>query len=300
MGTITYKAGMTHAIMVDDRENIPNYGKPLLQPATVLSSPPSYVFGVRVYGWRDGYRVVIGDLYNYSDERIFGRRPRSPPGVEDQARDIESLLDDAVGISSLVYSIPKDVGLPQKRPFIMEVGVGGADVRARFEYAVGLVGGSVGVEDVFKPGMFVDVAAITKGKGIQGPVKRFGVKRKQHKSRKTVRAVGTLGPWHPANVMYTVPMAGQMGFHQRVEYNKRILLMAREDERPVTPKGGFPHFGVVRGQYVLVSGSVPGPAKRPVLLRYPARRKMVPQKEPRISYLDSSPADTSKLTAGMY
>ena len=25
--------------------------------------------------------------------------------------------------------------------------------------------------------------------------------------------------------MYTVPRAGQMGFHQRVEYDKRIMIM---------------------------------------------------------------------------
>ena len=41
---------------------------------------------------------------------------------------------------------------------------------------------------------------------------QMGRKRKQHKSRKTVREIGSLGPISPQSVMYTVPRAGQTGF----------------------------------------------------------------------------------------
>ena len=51
-------------------------------------------------------------------------------------------------------------------------------------------------------GLSVDVAAITKGKGWQGVITRYGAKRKQHKSRKTVRELGSLGPISPQYVMY--------------------------------------------------------------------------------------------------
>ncbi|HID29469.1 MAG TPA: 50S ribosomal protein L3, partial [Desulfobacterales bacterium] len=81
------------------------------------------------------------------------------------------------------------------------------------------------------------------------------------KSRKHRRAVAALGPWKPPRMLYTVPRAGQMGYHQRTEYNKRILKIG-EDGKEVTPRGGFIRYGLVRGPYILVNGSVPGPAKR--------------------------------------
>ena len=133
-----------------------------------------------------------------------------------------------------------------------------------------------------KPGMYVDVLGITKGKGFEGPVTRFGVKRKQHKSRKSVRAVGVIGPWHPAAVMYTIARAGQMGFHQRTETGKRILLVGNGKEKPITPPGGFRHFGNVDGDYAVVRGSVPGPARRFVMVRMPVRGVPKNQNPPQV------------------
>jgi large subunit ribosomal protein L3 len=123
-------------------------------------------------------------------------------------------------------------------------------------------------------GQYVDVIGITRGKGVEGPITRFGVKRKQHKSRKSVRAVGTLGPISPAVVMYTVPRQGQRGFHQRTEYNKRILLMSsanRNNQVSINPGGGFKHYGLIKEDYIVVRGSVPGVPKRLVKLRQPIR-----------------------------
>jgi large subunit ribosomal protein L3 len=61
-----------------------------------------------------------------------------------------------------------------------------------------------------------------------------------------------------------------MGFHQRTEFNKRIIKMGENGEE-ITPNGGFVHYGVLRGDYVLVSGSVPGSVKRLVRFRYALR-----------------------------
>jgi large subunit ribosomal protein L3 len=131
----------------------------------------------------------------------------------------------------------------------------------------------------------VDVLGITRGKGVEGPVTRFGVKRKQHKSRKSVRAVGTLGPISPAVVMYTVARQGQRGFHQRTEYNKRILLMSsagKDDQKSINPSGGFKHFGLIRDDYVVLRGSVPGVPKRIVKLRQPMRETKRKVIEPKV------------------
>jgi large subunit ribosomal protein L3 len=111
---------------------------------------------------------------------------------------------------------------------------------------------------------------VTKGKGFQGPVKRWGVKILPRKSDEGRRQVGTLGPWSPPRVMWTVPAAGQMGYHQRTDFNKRILKLGN-DGKDITPPGGFLRYGPVKGDFVVVAGSVPGPTKRLIQLRRAVR-----------------------------
>jgi large subunit ribosomal protein L3 len=160
----------------------------------------------------------------------------------------------------------------------------GGSIEDQFNYLNELLGKTINISDVFAEGQYIDVIAITKGKGIQGPVKRWGVKKRHHKSRKTVRGVATLGPWSPHYVMYTVPRAGQMGFHQRTERNKRILKINLNGE-DVNPRGGFAHYGVIRSSNILLSGSTPGPAKRILKFRFaekaPSRATVKP---PQITY----------------
>ena len=122
---------------------------------------------------------------------------------------------------------------------------------------------------------YLCAAAITKGKGWQGVIYRWGAKRKQHKSRKTVREIGSLGPISPQSVMYTVPRAGQTGFHQRVEYDKRIMIMSNteKEEYKINPDGGFKHFGNVTGDFIIVKGSVPGTYRRLIKLRKQIRNE---------------------------
>jgi len=271
---------MLHVITVDDRENTPNYGKPLFNPATVLVVPKMKVYGLRFYEYEDGYYKAIKDVIDYSDKVIS--KCKNPIPIEDQLKEIEKFKDKIKLISCHIYVIPREVGLSQKKPMKMEIPIVGGSIDSQFKYATSLLGNYIYGTDLVKPGSYVDVIGITKGKGWAGPVKRFGIKRKQHKARKTVREVGAIGPWKPAAVTYTVPRAGQHGFHQRTEYNHRIIMVGDESENPITPKGGFPHFGIVRGKYLVVRGSVPGPPKRPIVVRLPLRPKPVPQEPPKV------------------
>jgi large subunit ribosomal protein L3 len=43
------------------------------------------------------------------------------------------------------------------------------------------------------------------------------------------------------------------------------------DGAQINPKGGFPGYGLVRNQYILIKGSVPGPIKRMVRIRHAIR-----------------------------
>jgi large subunit ribosomal protein L3 len=254
LGYPAFKAGTVHAITIDDRAKTPNFGKPLYNVSSVLSVPEVEVKGLRLYGRETGNDFPLTDI-------------KSDP----QASLAKAPMDRATKVAALLSVVPSETGLSQKKPVVFEVGVGGGGLKEQADYVAGLVGKRVKFADVFRPGMYVDVLGITKGKGYEGPVTRFGVKRKQHKSRKSVRAVGVIGPWHPAAVMYTIARAGQMGFHQRTETGKRILLVGSAKEKPVTPKGGFMHFGEVKGDYAVLRGTVPGPASRFVMVRYKAR-----------------------------
>ena len=264
LGFPGYKAGTAHVITVDDRAKTPNFGKPLFNISSVLAMPDAQVVGLRLYRHENGADRAIADV------KQAGQTADKIP------------LDRANKVAAVVSSVPSDVGLSQKKPVIMEVGVSGGDLKAQAEFVLSLVGKKAKFTDAFKAGMYVDVLGITKGKGYEGPITRFGVKRKQHKSRKTVRAVGVIGPWHPAAVMYTIARAGQMGFHQRTESGKRILLVGDASKSPITPQGGFGHFGVVSGDYAVVRGSVPGPASRFVMVRMRARGFTKNQNPPQV------------------
>jgi large subunit ribosomal protein L3 len=188
-------------------------------------------------------------------------------------------------VLAIVSVSPNSIGLAQKVPFVFEVAVSGKDARSQYDYVKSILGREMRINDVFQTGQNIDVFGITRGKGIEGPVTRFGVKRKQHKSRKSVRAVGTLGPISPAVVMYTVARQGQRGFHQRTEYNKRILIMSnteKDAENSINPSGGFKHFGLVKGDYIVVRGSVPGVPKRLVKMRQPIRSVSKKVVEPKV------------------
>ena len=205
--------------------------------------------------------------------------------TEQMLQNLQNNLDRTTTIRVITATQPKETGLAKKKPHISEIEIGGATIPQQLEYAKQLLGKTVTAEEVFKEGQYTDIASITVGKGFQGPVKRWGVAILQHKGRKTKRGVATLGPWNPHHVMYSVARAGQMGYHQRTEYNKRILKIGK-DGKEVTVKGGYIRYGQLKGPYILIEGSIPGTEKRSVRLRHPARPpKAIPETPPQITYI---------------
>ncbi len=268
LGLPAVKVSTIHTITLDDRAKTPNFGKPRFNPTSVLAVPDTSVVGMRLYIKENGAERAVGEVYAKT----------LPKGVEKKSRDPDKFVAEwkpklakIARVAAILALIPRDAGLSQKQPIAFEVGVGGGDVTAQFDYAAKVLGKAVKFSEVFKAGGYVDVIGVTKGHGFEGPVTRMGIKRKQHKSRKSVRAVGVIGPWHPAAVMYTVARAGQHGFHQRTESGKRILSISNVKDAPITPKGGFEHFGDLKADYALVRGSVPGANRRIVVVRQPMR-----------------------------
>ena len=267
LGFAGYKAGMTHVIMIDDRKNSPTYGEEIAVPVTVIECPPMKVLGIRVYKNTPYGLQIAGEVWTNDVDEYLARRlniPKKNPDVE-KLKEIEDIAE----VRLITYTQPyKITGVPKKVPDVMEQKVGGSDMNAVLDYAIAKLGQEIRISEVFQEGQLIDVIAITKGKGFQGPVKRWGVITldAKHARSSKHRRVGTLGPWTPHRVRWTVPQAGQMGFHQRTEYNKRIIKIGENGEE-ITPKGGFVHYGVIRSDYVLISGSVPGPVKRLIRMR---------------------------------
>lgn len=282
-GHAGFKAACMRIASIDDREKTPNFGKQLVSLGTIVVTPPMVVIGIRGYskdryGYDSNFDVYAKDLPK-EISRLF-KTKHDEKGMEK--------AEKALGQTEELYAItcvtPSHAGLEQKRPFVFEIAVKGGDIQKQFAYLKELLGKEVKIDQVFQKGAEVDVAAITKGKGFEGPIARWGVKKKQHKSRKSVRALGTLGPISPATIMYTVPRAGQRGFHQRVQYNNRIMIMgnSESEEYKINPSGGFKHFGVVKGDYVILRGSVPGTYSRLVKIRSPVRPKVAKIAQPKI------------------
>ena len=263
-----FKAGCVQLVSIGDREKTPNHGKQLVSLGTVIVTPPILIVGLRCYSNDPNGKHVQFDFYANNLPKNISQLIKSkdettlPEYTEKEFKKIKE-------IHALTAVTPKNAGLEQKKPYIFETSIEGGDIKKQFTFVKELLGKEVKINQVFEAGTAVDAAAITKGKGWEGPITRLGVKKKQHKSRKSVREVGSLGPISPQYVMYTVPRGGQRGLHQRIEYNKKIMVMDNTDDikYDINPKGGFKHFGNVNGDFIIVRGSVPGTYKRLIKLR---------------------------------
>lgn len=272
LGFAGYKAGMTHVAYVDDSES-PTKGQEIISAATIIEVPPVTVYGVRCYNSSHS----MGDIVT-TDEKIVKLLGVRKKAAEKKINEEE--VDDA---RLLVFTMPSKTKMGKKHIERMELGCGGRDVKEKLEYCKGLLGKELRIGDVLKTGEHVDIISVTKGKGWQGPVKRFGVAIQRRKATGRRRHVGTLGAWTPGYVLYTIPQAGQMGYHKRTELNKRILKIGQSPEE-INPSGGFPNYGFVGNDFLLLKGSVPGPVKRLVKLRL-AMRIPGAAKEPQLTFI---------------
>ncbi|MBD3405458.1 MAG: 50S ribosomal protein L3 [Candidatus Lokiarchaeota archaeon] len=274
LGFCGYKAGMTHAVITETHSDSPFKGQERVVPVTVIDTPPIRPFAIRGYETSPyGNRIATEVLAENLSEDLRRAMPL-PKGYDFDAKmqELEDKLENLVEIRVLIHTQPRLAGIAKKKPDIMEYKVGASTIQDAFEYAKSILGSDLRVADILEEGSLIDTIAVTKGHGFQGPVRRWGVRILQHKSRKTKRGVGCIGPWSPTNIRYTVPRPGQTGYHTRTNFNNEIVKLGERGEE-ITPAGGFVNYGVIRGDYVMLQGSVPGPVKRPVRLRFAIRPK---------------------------
>jgi len=260
LGFSGYKVGMTHVMVTDTNPNSKTKGQMISRPVTVLECPPISVLGFRCYK----KNKTSFDVFSESFSKNLSRKikiSKTPKKIDEQ---INKLPKEISRVNLICHTNP----FFKKKPEIFEIALGG-NIEEQLKYSKEFLGKEIKISEVFKDGDLIDVTAVTKGQGFQGPVKRFGVTIHGRKSQQMERHVGSLGQNVPGKVRWTVPQAGQLGFQTRTEFNKRIIKIL--DGLKI--KGGFVNYGDVSGDCVLLEGSVPGSKKRLIRLRFAIRPK---------------------------
>lgn len=243
LGFIGYKVGMTTAMVVTTNPQSPFAGREVVKAATVVEVPPMILRAIRLYKKTPYGNKLITETSNVKD------------------------LPDADFARLVFEAQTKKAGFPRKTPDYAELAYGG-DLEATVKFFTENINKEIKVSEIFKDNDFLDITGVTKGKGLQGPVRRFGVRLLPSKVEKSRRKPGSLGPWTPERTPWQAPMAGQTGYHTRTEYNKQILKIGEK----LNPKSGWKRYGKIKSEYMLVLGSVQGPAKRTLVLRRPHRK----------------------------
>ncbi|ELZ23144.1 50S ribosomal protein L3P [Halosimplex carlsbadense 2-9-1] len=303
-GFAGYKAGMTHVVLINDEPDSPREGMEETVPVTVIETPPLRAVALRAYedtpyGQRPLTEVWADEFHGELDRTLDVPEDHDADAAEEQIRQAHE-AGDLGDVRVITHTVPTDIaGVPRKKPEVMETRVGGGSLSDRLDFGLDLVaeGGEHSMTDVFRAGEYADVAAVTKGKGTQGPVKRWGVQKRKgkHARQGWRRRIGNLGPWNPSRVRSTVPQQGQTGYHQRTELNKRLIDIGEGTD--ATVEGGFVNYGEVDGPYTLVKGSVPGPDQRVVRFRPAVRPNDQPRLDPEVRYVSTQSNQGGRGTA---
>ncbi len=271
LGFAGYKAGMTHVLLKDSRPNSLTKGDVVSWPVTVLECPPLKILSIRAY--HQGYNgpVVVKEIFNPKLNKEVQRvlKLTKKQDFDLKIKELEEKISQYTDIRVNVYTQPNKTGIGKKNPEIFEVAIGGSDLKAKLDYARTLLDKEIRAQDILKGGTRIDVHSVSKGKGFQGSVKRFGVQLRSHKSEKKRRS-NIMGPERPGRIHWGMLMPGRMGYNQRTEYNKSLVLISDKIEK-INPQGGFPHYGIIKNDYILIKGSIAGPAKRLVRVIEPIR-----------------------------
>ena len=282
LGFAGYKVGMTRVLMIDDTEGA-TQGQEVAEAATILEAPPLRVYGARFYTEDiNSGKQVFTEAWTESPAKELQRATDIPKdGNMENLEKAKEHADELTDVRLLVHTQPSEAGISRKKPENFELGLGGS-VEDRLEMAEEMIGKEVNFSDVFETGEYSDAVAVTKGKGTEGPIQRYGIKKLDHKTQTKRRKAGNVGPWHPDTLSWKVPLPGQQGYNNRTELNKRIL--ARGEAEEVQRDGGFKNYGELNSEYILIKGSVPGPSKRLIRLRTALRKNGKPG-EPEITHI---------------
>jgi len=246
-----------------------------------------------------------------SKKKAFQKyQARVAKAPEDIDKAIERIKRHCQVVRVLAHTQTAKLPLRLKKAHLMEIQVNGGTVADKVTFAKGLFEKEVKVDSVFNPNEMIDLLGVTKGKGYEGVTARWGVTRLPRKTHRGLRKVACIGAWGPGRVAFSVARAGQRGYHHRTEINKKIYRIgagvhtstdgklvfnnastdADRTEKNITPLGGFPHYGEVRNDFVMVKGGCVGPKKRAITMRKTLVKqvKKVSKEEVALKWIDTA------------
>ncbi|NXG69598.1 RL3L protein, partial [Baryphthengus martii] len=207
-------------------------------------------------------------------------------GKKQLEKDFAAMKKYCKVIRVIMHTQMKLLPLRQKKAHVMEIQLNGGTVAEKVDWVRERLEKQISVHSVFSQNEMIDVIGVTKGHGMKGVTSRWHTKKLPRKTHKGLRKVACIGAWHPARVGYSIARAGQKGYHHRTELNKKIYRIGRgihvEDgkvvrnnastnyditEKTITPLGGFPHYGEVNNDFLMLKGCVVGTRKRVLTLR---------------------------------
>merc|ERR1712032_28973 len=294
-----YKAGMTHIMRTVDKVGSKLHKKEVVEACTIVETPPMTVIGVvgyieTVHGMRTLTTVFAQHLSDEVKRRFYKNYSRTrckkkaftkyakkytdggSPEIDEQ---IQRIKDNCTRVRVIAHTQIKKLNLRQKKAHVMEIQVNGGDIAAKVDFARSLLEKDVNVSDLFSKDEMFDVIGVTRGHCVEGVTTRWGTTRLPRKTHRGLRKVACIGAWHPSRLSFTVPRAGQNGYHHRTELNKKVYRIGKAGDnsscqteadltvKSITPMGGFPHYGEIREDWVMVKGAVVGVKKRPLILR---------------------------------
>lgn len=293
-----YKAGMTHVVRGVDRPGALMHKREVVDAVTILETPPIVVVGIVGYVETPGGLKALTTVFAEHLSEEYKRRcyknwyrckrkaytkyvkKWSENGGKEIEENLERIAKFCTIVRVITHSQVKKLNLKIKKAHIMEIQInGGADARAKVNFARSLFEKEVTVDSIFAKDENIDVIGVTKGKGMEGVTTRWGVTRLPRKTHRGLRKVACIGSWHPARVSTTVPRAGQNGYFHRTEMNKKIYRIGKKGdkascqteadltEKSITPMGGFPHYGEINEDWLMMKGCIVGIRKRALILR---------------------------------
>ncbi|CAJ0962999.1 unnamed protein product, partial [Mesorhabditis belari] len=299
---VGFKAGMTHIVRDVDKPGSKVNKKEVVEAVTIIETPPLVIVGVVGYidtphGPRAFKTIWAEHLSEDCRRRFYKNWYKSKKKAftkyvkkwqdEDGKKSIESDLNKmkkyCTTIRVIAHTQQKLLKKRDKKAHIVEIQVNGGTVEEKVNWAREHLEKQVPVDSVFSQDELVDTIGVTKGHGFKGVTSRWHTKKLPRKTHKGLRKVACIGAWHPSRVQFTVARAGQKGYHHRTEMNKKIYRIGRScltkegknngatefdvSEKTINPMGGFPHYGVVKQDFIMIRGCCLGTKKRPITLR---------------------------------
>lgn len=315
---VGYKAGMTHVLREMYKPGSKLHKKEVVEAVTVVETPPLAVVGIVGYAesptglralttiWAQhlsaGCRRRFYKRWYASKQKAFTKYSEKCNDSEKRETEFRRLKKYCKVIRAIVHTQMDLLPFAQKKAHICEIQINGGTVAEKVDFVSSLMERHVMVSTVFDQNEMVDVIGVTKGHGVKGVVSRWGVTKLPRKTHRGLRKVACIGAWHPSRVQFQVPRHGQKGYHHRTEMNKKIYrvglgndprngaTVSDATEKSITPMGGFPHYGIVKNDFLILKGCIVGPRKRVITIRKSLHTRVsrVAKEEVTLKFIDTS------------